>query len=107
MTYPYAKPVRQNFRLINPQKVAVIKAEVQKVLKANFIYPIQLTQWVSNPILVNKKQGMICVCMDFRDLNKACSKDNFPTPFIDQIDNECVGFEVLYFMDGFSGYNKI
>jgi hypothetical protein len=45
--------------------------------------------------------------MDFHDLNKACLKDNFPTPFIDQILDLCVGSEVFSFMDGFSGYNQI
>jgi hypothetical protein len=40
--------------------------------------------------------------MDFRDLNKACPKDNFPTPFIDQILDECAGSEIFSFMDGFS-----
>jgi hypothetical protein len=66
---------------------------------------MQLTEWVSNPILVNKKQGTICVYMDFRDLKKACPKDDFPTPFIDQIVDECTGYEVFSFMDGFFGYN--
>jgi hypothetical protein len=47
------------------------------------------------------------VCMDFRDLNKSCPKDNFPTPFIDQIIDECVKSEIFSFMDGFSGYNQI
>jgi hypothetical protein len=65
------------------RKQQAIKAEVEKLLKDGFIYLIQLTQWVSNPIPVNKKQGTIRVCTDFRDLNKACPKDNFPTPFID------------------------
>jgi hypothetical protein len=106
-TYPDAKPVRQKLHLVNPQKEATIKAEVEKLLKVGFIYPIQLTQWVSNPIPVNKKQGTIHVCMDFHDLNKACPKDNFPTPFIDQIVDECAGCEVFSFMDGFSGYNQI
>jgi hypothetical protein len=45
--------------------------------------------------------------MDFHDLNKACPKDNFPTPFIDQILDECTGSEIFSFMDGFSGYNQI
>jgi hypothetical protein len=45
--------------------------------------------------------------MDFRDLNKACLKDNFPTSFIDQIIDECVGSKVFSFMDGFSSYNQI
>jgi hypothetical protein len=56
---------------------------------------------------MNKKQGTIRVCMDFQNLNKACPKDNFPMPFIDQILDECAGREIFCFMDGFSGYNQI
>ena len=94
-TYPNAKPTRQKLRPVNPRKVAKIKAEVEKLLKASFIYPIALTEWVSNPIHVDKKQGTIHVCTDFRDLNKACPKDNYPTPFIDQIIYACAGSEVF------------
>jgi len=54
-----------------------------------------------------KKQGMICVCIDYHDLNCACPKDNYPTPFIDQIIDECARNEFFSFMDGFSGYNYI
>jgi hypothetical protein len=82
-TYPDIKPVLQKLCPINPKKATTIKAEVEKLLKAGFIYLIQLTQWVSNLVPVNKKQGTIHVFTDFRDLNKACPKDNFPTPFID------------------------
>jgi hypothetical protein len=106
-TYPDAKPVRQKLRPVNPRKAAAIKAEVEKLLKAGFIYPIHLTEWVSNPVPVDKKQGTIRVCTDFHDLNKACPKDNYPTPFIDQIIDECAGCEAFSFMDGFSGYNQI
>jgi hypothetical protein len=45
--------------------------------------------------------------MDFRHLNKAYPKDNFPTPFIDQILDECAGNKVFSFVDGFLGYNEI
>jgi hypothetical protein len=45
--------------------------------------------------------------MDFHDLNKACPKDNSPTPFIEKIVDECAGCEVFCFMDGFLGYNQI
>ena len=37
----------------------------------------------------------------------ACPKDNYPTPFIDQIIDACAGSEFFSFMDGFSGYNQI
>jgi hypothetical protein len=106
-TYPDTKPVRQKICPDNPKKAAFIKIEVEKLLKAGFIYPIHLTQWVSNPVPVNKKQGMIRVCTDFHDLNKACPKYNFPTPFIEQIIDECASCEAFSLMDVFSGYNQI
>ena len=87
-----------------PHKAVAVKAEVEKLLKASFIYPIALTEWVSNPIPVDKKQGTIRICTQFRDLNKACPKDNYPTPFIDQIIDDYVESEVFSFMDGFSEF---
>jgi hypothetical protein len=92
---------------VNPRKATTIKAEVEKMLKPGFIYPVLLTEWVSNPISIDKKHGTIRVCMDFQDLNKACPKENFPTSFIDQILDECSGSEIFSFMDGFSSYNQI
>jgi hypothetical protein len=80
---------------------------IEKLRIAGFIYPIAYMSWVSNPVPVNKKQGIIRVCMDFHDLNHAYPKDNFPTPFINQIIDDCIGHDTLSFMDGFSGYNQI
>ena len=104
-TYPNAKPVRQRLHAVNPRKAPAIKAEIEKLLNVGFIYPVPLTKCILNPVSVDKKQGMIRICTNFHDLNHACPKDNFPTPFIDQILDECAGSEVFFFMDGFSGYN--
>jgi hypothetical protein len=106
-TWPDVTLVRQKQRPLHPAKASVIKAEVDKLRTSGFIYPIAYTSWVSNPVPVGKKQGTIRVCTDFRDLNNACPKDNFPMPFIDQIIDDCAGHEALSFMDGFSGYNQI
>jgi hypothetical protein len=46
---------------INPRKATTIKVEVEKLLKVGFIYLVPLTEWVSNPVLVDKKQGTICL----------------------------------------------
>jgi hypothetical protein len=89
-TYLDAKTKWQKLHLINPKKATTIKAEVEKMFNVGFIYHVQLTQ-----------------CIDFRDLNKACPKDNFPMLFIDQIVDECVGCEAFYFIYGFLGYNQI
>jgi hypothetical protein len=66
-----------------------------------------LTKWVSNLVPVSKKQGTIRVCIDYQYLNKACPKDNYLMPFIDQIIDNCAGSVIFSFMDGFSGYNQI
>ena len=50
---------------MHPRKAAAIKAEVEKLLKAGFIYSIPLTKWVSNIIPIDKKQGTIRVCVDY------------------------------------------
>eukprot|EP00253_Pinus_taeda_P030841 PITA_30841 len=52
-------------------------------------------------------KGTIRICIDYRDINRACPKDNYHTPYIDQIIDDCAGSEIFSFMDGFSGYNQI
>ena len=47
------------------------------------------------------------MCVDFTDLNKACPKDSFPLPRIDQLVDSTAGYKLLTFMDAFSGYNQI
>ena len=64
-TYPNDKPIRKWLILIHPCKIAAITAEVEKLLRERFIYPIPLTDWVSNIVLVTKKQGTIRVCVDY------------------------------------------
>ena len=76
-------------------------------MRVDFIYPVSLTDWVSNIVLVMKKQGTIRVCVDYRDVNLSFPKDDYPTPFIDQIIDDCGGCEIFLFMDGFSNYNQI
>jgi hypothetical protein len=50
---------------------------------------------------------MIRVYIDYRDMNGGCPKDNYRTPFVNQIVDKCAGNEIFSFMDGFFGYNKI
>ena len=47
------------------------------------------------------------MCVDFTDLNKACPKDSYPLPCIDQLVDSTAGHKLLSFMDAFSGYNQI
>lgn len=70
-----------------------------------FIRPINYPEWISNLVLVRKSDGNIRIWTDFKDINKACPKDDFPLPNINLIVNLTTGYEMLSLMDGFSGYN--
>ena len=47
------------------------------------------------------------MCFDFRDLNSACPKDDFPLPITEVMVDATNGHEALSFMDGSSRYNQI
>ena len=47
------------------------------------------------------------MCIDFRDLNKATPKDEYPMPISDMLINEASGHRVISFLDGNTGYNQI
>ena len=104
---PGAIPVRQKERRMNPQLQLVVKAELEKLLQAGFIKPVEITDWVSPMVLVKKKNGKLRVCIDYRKLNKNTQKDHFPLPFINSILDEVAGHEMYTFMDGYSGYNQV
>ena len=77
------------------------------MLTAGFICEVYYLEWLANVVLVKKANGKLRMCVDFTDLNKACPKDSFPLPRIDQLVDFTTGHKLLTFMDTFSGYNKI
>uniref|UniRef100_A0A2N9GRN7 RNA-directed DNA polymerase n=1 Tax=Fagus sylvatica TaxID=28930 RepID=A0A2N9GRN7_FAGSY len=104
---PGTRPVVQPMRTFHTEVEAQITQEVKKLLAAGFIKPIQHPRWLSNIVPVKKKNGQIRCCVDFRNLNKACPKDEFPLPNMDLLIDSAAGHAMFSFMDGFSGYNQI
>ena len=100
-------PVVQSTRVFHIEVKAQIIQKVKKLLIASFIKPIQHPKWLSNIVLVKKKNGQIRCCVNFCNLNKACPKDEFPLPNIDLLVDSAVGSSMFSFMDGYSGYNQI
>src|SRR3954466_8279393 len=94
-------------RYSEPRCVAM-SAEVHRLKKAGFIREIKEATWVANPVMVPKKDtDVLCMCIDFTDLNKHCPKDHFPLPRIDQIVDSTAGCDRLSFLGEYSGYNQI
>uniref|UniRef100_A0A2N9HYM4 Integrase catalytic domain-containing protein n=1 Tax=Fagus sylvatica TaxID=28930 RepID=A0A2N9HYM4_FAGSY len=104
---PGTRPVVQPMRTFHLEVEAQITQEVKKLLLAGFIKPIQHPRWLSNIVPVKKKNGQIRCCVDFRNLNKACPKDEFSLPNMDLLIDSAAGHAMFSFMDGFSGYNQI
>uniref|UniRef100_A0A2N9EG40 Reverse transcriptase domain-containing protein n=1 Tax=Fagus sylvatica TaxID=28930 RepID=A0A2N9EG40_FAGSY len=104
---PECKPVKQALRRMKPEVILKIKEEVEKQLKAGFLSTVTYSDWVANIVPVPKKDGKVRMCVDYRDLNRASPKDNFPLPHIDTLVDNTATNAVFSFMDGFSGYNQI
>ena len=84
-----------------------IKEEVTKQLKARFIKPVHQAEWIANVVPVPKKDGKVRMCVDFKDLNKACPEDDFPLPHINVLVGNTAGSALMSFMDSFRGYNQV
>ena len=65
------RPVRQPQRRMNPALKDIVKDELQKLLDADFIYPISDSKWVSLLVIVLNKGGKWRICVDFCELDKA------------------------------------
>ena len=65
------------------ERQKLIAEEMKKLLDAEFIQEVILSEWVANVVLVKKANGKYQMCVDYMDLNKACPKDSYPLPIID------------------------
>ncbi|KAK1599889.1 hypothetical protein QYE76_018724 [Lolium multiflorum] len=104
---PEAKPVKQPLRRFAEERRMAIGEEIARLLAAGFIMEVLHPDWLANPVLVLKKNGSWRMCIDYTSLNKACPKDPFPLPRIDQVIDSTAGCELLSFLDAYSGYHQI
>jgi len=98
-------PIKQKLRRMKPETSLKIKDEVKKQFDADFLAVARNPEWVANIVPVPKKDGTVRMCVDYRDLNRASPKDNFPLLHIDVLVDNTTDFALFSFMDGFSGYN--
>jgi hypothetical protein len=103
---PDSRPVKQGMRRFNQKKRRAMDEELSRLLVASFIKEVQHLDWIANLVLV-PKNGRWSMCADYTSLNKACSKDPFPLPRIDQVIDLTAGCELLSFLDMYSGYHQI
>jgi hypothetical protein len=96
---PLFRPITQKGRRISPLHKEAVCEEVSRLIDAGAIKEILYPTWLSNTVVVKKKNGKWRVCIDFTDLNKACPKDPFPLPKIDQLVDATSGHQRMSFLD--------
>jgi hypothetical protein len=99
--------VKQKTRKQAQEKQDFIIQEIEKLKKAKLIREVAHPTWIANPMVVPTANGSGRLGVDFTSLHKACPKDPYPLPRIDQIIDSTDGCDLLCFLDAFSGYHQI
>ena len=84
-----------------------LKEEISKQFEVGFLEVATYSEWVVNIVLVPTKDGKVRMCVDYRDLNRASPKDNFPLPQIDTLVDNTTNNSLFSFIDDFFRYNQI
>jgi len=100
--FPHKK---QKSRRFAKHHVEVVKEEVEKLKQAGSIKEVFFPEWLSNTIVVKKKNGKWRMCVDFTDLNRAFPKDPFSVPKINQLVDATCGHSRMSFLEAFQGYH--
>ena len=100
---PECSLVQQKLGSMKLEMSLKIKEELKKQFDVGLLAISWYLEWVTNILPVPKKDGKMRMCVDYRDLNQASPKDNFPLPHIDILVDNTTNFALFSFMDGFSG----
>ena len=104
---PSITPKNNSPRRPSKEHANAVKDEVMKLKQARAIKEVFYPKWLANTVVVKKKNRKWKVCVDFTNLNKACLKDPFPMPRIDQLVDAMMGYPRISFLDAFQGYHQI
>ena len=100
---PSFPPKKQKPRRSAKEHVKTVKLEVKRLKEAAAIKEVFFPEWLVNTMVVRKKNGKWRVCVDFNDLHRACPKDSFPIPKINQLVDATYGHSRMSFLDTFQG----
>jgi hypothetical protein len=101
------KPIKQKERRYTTERRETIRLEVNKLLEAGFIRPVDYPSWLVNPILIEKPDKSWRMCINYTSLNKACPKDEYPLPRIYQIVDSTASCELLSFLNAYLDSHQI
>ena len=100
------EPFKERFRHITLPLVEEVRQHIQEMLDGGAICPSQ-SPWCNAVVLVRKKDGSLCFCIDFRRLNAKMKKDSYPLPRMQETMESMVGIWYFSCMDLKSGFWQV
>lgn len=89
-----AAPVSKAPYRMAPKELEELKIQLQELLGLGFIRP-SVSPWGVPVLFVKKKDGMLRMCVDYRELNKLTLKNKYPLPRIDDLFDQLKGASVF------------
>ncbi|XP_022032941.1 uncharacterized protein LOC110934055 [Helianthus annuus] len=102
-----AKPVVHAKHHLGDIKHDTMKEQVLELLNAGIIREVRYQTWVASPVMVKKRNGSWRMCVDYKDLNKACPRDCYALPDIDEKIDSLATFRWKCFLDCYKGYHQV
>ncbi|KAM1371149.1 hypothetical protein ACFX2F_041531 [Malus domestica] len=102
------KPVKQSPQRMSKEIEEKVKEKIERLVEVGFIRPAKYVEWLANivPVLKAITKAIRC-CVDYRNINDAMPKDEYPMPRANLSIDAVAKHKVLSFMDGNDGYNQI
>lgn len=104
--YPDAAPVNSKPYRYSPLQKDEIECQVKDMIDSGLITP-SMSPFASSVLLVKKKDGTWCFCVDYRKLNSVTVKSKFPMPVVDELLDELAGKQYFSKLDLRAGYHQI
>jgi hypothetical protein len=103
---PGTNPIsKAPYRVASPE-LKELKKQLQELLDKGFIRP-SISLWGASVLFVKKKDGLMRMCIDYRELNKVTIKNRYPLPRIDDLLDQLQGVRVFSKVDLCSGYHQV
>ena len=100
------EPFKEKFWQIAPPLLDEVQEHLQEMLDSGAICPSQ-SPWCNAVVLVQKKDGGLRFCIDFRRLNARTKKDSYPLPRMQETMESMVRAQFFSTMDLKSGFWQV
>ncbi|KAA0061789.1 reverse transcriptase [Cucumis melo var. makuwa] len=103
---PETAPIFKAPHRMAPVELKELKVQLQELLDKGFIRP-SVSPWAAPILFVKKKDGSMCLCIDYRELNNVTVKNHYPLPRIKDLFDQLQGATVFSKIDLRSGYHQL